>query len=97
MVSRRLPDRHRAFWRPISPGAARSVVALFVLMVALSATNLFFTSWQVDRQAHQWCTTLDLLTSRPVPRPPAKAAPAQTQAYLMYQDFTDLRHRLGCG
>lgn len=29
---------------PISPGAARSVVALFVLMLTLSAANLFFTA-----------------------------------------------------
>lgn len=79
-------------------GARYSVVALFVLTLLLSGSNLLWTSYQVNAQAHQWCATLDLLTSHPVPRPASpKANPSRAQAYILYSDFRDLRHRLGCG
>lgn len=98
----RAPDWRTRAWRalyaPITPGAARSVVALFALTVVLSGANLLFTSYQVNREAHQWCATLGLLTSHPVPRPAHPAAnPSRAQAYRYYTDFLDLRHRLGCG
>lgn len=34
---------------PITPGAKRAVVMLFVLVVALTAANLWFTASEVDR------------------------------------------------
>ena len=88
----------RALYAPITPGALRSVLFLLVLTLALSGANLFWTSYVVSRQAHDWCSTLDLLTARPVPRPASpEANPSREQSYILYADFLDLRHRLGCG
>jgi hypothetical protein len=51
----------------------------------------------IEQADHQWCTTLALLTARPVPRPADPASnPSRVQAYLYYSDFLQLRHKLGC-
>jgi hypothetical protein len=74
------------------------VVVLFVLTFALAGANLLFTAQKVRDSDRQWCSTLTLLTSRPVPKPAEpKANPSREQAFVLYSDFVQLRHRLGCG
>jgi hypothetical protein len=75
----------------------QAMVFLFALSFLLAAGALLFTSREIGLNNQKWCTTLELLTSRPVPRPPDPAAnPSREQAYVLYTDFRDLRHRLGC-
>ena len=79
-------------------GIAQAFVALAVLTLAVAVINLGYTTISVQRQAHDWCATLNLLTSQAVPKPADPAAnPSRQQAYVLYSDFVDLRHRFGCG
>lgn len=72
--------------------------ALATIVVALLLANFLFTAHEVNGSQHQWCSTLTLLTSRPVPRPADPGAnPSREQTYVLYSDFVQLRHRLGCG
>jgi hypothetical protein len=83
---------------PITPGARRAVATLFVVVLVMFGLDLLFTARQVQDSNHQWCSTLTLLTSRPVPRPSDPSAnPSREQTYVLYSDFVTLRHRLGCG
>ena len=82
---------------PMTPGAKRSVVMLFVLALALSAANLLFTTNEVSANNRQWCDTLALLTSKPVPKPTdPHANPSRMQNYTLYADFVTLRRHFGC-
>lgn len=75
-----------------------SLVILLAVVCGTSAGSYWLSVSQIARSQHDWCQTLDLLTSRPVPRPADPAAnPSREQTYILYSDFLDLRHRLGCG
>ncbi|MGH3673590.1 MAG: hypothetical protein ACRDSH_23670 [Pseudonocardiaceae bacterium] len=83
-----------------NPGkrAVQAFVSLVVLTLAVAVISLGYTTISVHRSAHDWCATLNLLTSQPVPKPADPAAnPSRRQAYVLYSDFLDLRHRFGCG
>lgn len=44
-----------------------------------------------------WCSTLDLLTKTPVPKPVNPAAnPSRVEAYLLYEDFLQIKVNFGC-
>lgn len=74
-----------------------SGVAIFISVVAVVAAGFGISAWQVHQDQLQWCATLDLLTSQPVPRPANPAAnPSREQAYQLYTDFMALRGRFGC-
>lgn len=73
-------------------------VVLFLLLVfgAVIAVVLFFKG-QIDQNNSQWCDTLRLLTSHPVPKPANPSAnPSRVADYQLYQDFLILKHRFGC-
>jgi hypothetical protein len=45
----------------------------------------------------QWCETLDLLTSHPVPYPADPAAnPSRVQSYDYYESFLHVKGKFGC-
>ena len=73
------------------------LIVLLAVVIGLAGLNLIWTAHQVTASQHQWCSTLDLLTARPVPRPADVAAnPSRENAWILYSDFVDLRDRLGC-
>jgi len=74
-----------------------SVVVLFLVSVTIGALGLLFTTNAVNSNNRQWCDTLTLLTSQPVPRPANPAAnPSRMQTYTLYVDFVTLRRHFGC-
>lgn len=82
----------------MSRGARWAAVGLLLLTLVVGGANLAATYEVVHASNQKWCATLDLLTARPVPRPADPAAnPSREQTYVLYADFTDLRHHLGCG
>lgn len=82
---------------PMTRGYRRALVALFLLMALFAGLNLLFTARQVRDGEHKWCTTLELLTAHPVPRPAdPKANPSRENAWIFYTDFLQLRRTLGC-
>jgi hypothetical protein len=82
----------------MSRGARWAAIGLLLLTMIVGGANLAATYLEVRASNHTWCATLDLLTSRPVPRPADPAAnPSREQTYVLFTDFTDLRHHLGCG
>jgi hypothetical protein len=82
---------------PITPGALRSVVALFILMLALSAANLLFTVHYVSAANHKFCQVVTGVTAVPVPRPPdPKANPSREKQFELYEQFVALGRSLGC-
>jgi hypothetical protein len=77
--------------------ARRAVITLFVINFLVAGACLWFTTYQVSHSSRQWCDTLGLLTSQPVPRPADPAAnPSRMQAYTLYADFVTLRNDFGC-
>lgn len=69
-----------------------------VVVILLLGATLVFTAHYVNQSNHTWCSTLNLLTSHPVPKPADPAAnPSREQAYRFYITFLVQRHRLGCG
>lgn len=51
----------------------------------------------IHSSQQQWCTTLALLTSRPVPRPAdPQANPSRQDAYLFYVHLATLERDFGC-
>lgn len=72
-------------------------VALVALSLLLTGASIVYSAHQTSASNRQWCDTLALLTSKPVPKPSDPAAnPSRMQAYTLYADFVTLRHRLGC-
>jgi hypothetical protein len=64
----------------------------------MSALSVGYTAHAVGQSQRNWCETMNLLTAHPVPRPASpKADPSREQAYIYYEDFVNLRARLGCG
>jgi hypothetical protein len=81
----------------MSRGARRAAVILFAINFLVAAACLWFTTFQVSSSDRQWCDTLALLTSQPVPKPADPAAnPSRMQAYTLYSDFVMLRRNFGC-
>jgi hypothetical protein len=74
------------------------LVATFCLLVAGAVViSLILTHWQIQHSQDQWCDTLRLLTSKPVPRPADPAAnPSRVNSYQFYVNLLALRHRFGC-
>ena len=82
---------------PMTQGAARSVAMLFVLSLLLTGASILYSANEVSSNNRQWCDTLTLLTSRPVPKPAdAHANPSRMQNYTLYADFVALRRHFGC-
>lgn len=51
----------------------------------------------IDTSQHHWCTTLALLTEKPVPQPADPAAnPSREDAYLFYVHLKELERDFGC-
>lgn len=74
--------------------AAALVLALLMLAVAAS---LWLASAAIGASERKWCSTLALLTARPVPRPAHPAAdPARQENYLFYLDLVQLKRDYRC-
>jgi hypothetical protein len=86
----------RRMGAPITPGALRSVVALFVLVLGLAAANLLFTVSYVGAANHKFCQVVSAVTADPVQQPGAAAAPSQVRQYQLYEQFLLLGRSLGC-
>lgn len=66
-------------------------------MVALIGLSILYSAHAVNSSNRQWCDTLSLLTSQPVPKPANPAAnPSRAQAYSIYTDFVTLKNHFGC-
>lgn len=73
-------------------------VTLCACVAIAMSVGFFLVRWQIEHSQAQWCDTLRLLTSRPVPKPPDPVAnPSREDSYLFYMNLLDLRHRFGCG
>ena len=82
--------------RILAAGAA--VLVLFLALAGGIVVNAVLAQRAIDRSNAQWCTTLDLLTSRPVPGPADPAAnPSRAGAYEFYENLLTLRQHFGCG
>lgn len=80
--------------KPPTSGSVLMMVSGFIVIILLTAA---FTVWQVHQSQSQWCDTMRLLTSHPVPAPSNAAAnPSRENAYRFYSDFKMLKERLGC-
>jgi hypothetical protein len=78
-------------------GARRAVIVLFVINFLVAGACLWFATYQVSSSNRQWCDTLSLLTSKPVPKPDDPSAnPSRMQTYTLYADFVALRRHFGC-
>jgi hypothetical protein len=76
---------------------ALAVIFVVLLLVAGLVVDYGLLFHAVQSQSHQWCDTLNLLTSHPVPKPASPGAnPSRFQNYLFYQDLVNLSHRFGC-
>lgn len=85
----------------ITPGPTRGMVILFMASVFIAFGLVLGGTWyavvQAEHSAHQWCDTLDLLTSQPVTPPADPAAnPSREGQYKLYEDFVHLKAEFGC-
>ena len=79
-------------------GALVASMGLLLLTLIVGAGNLIATYQAVNHSQHQWCSTLDLLTSRQVARPAdPKANQSRENAYIFYTNLVKLRRNFGCG
>ena len=75
---------------------AASVVIVVVFIASIAGSYLLGLH-ALHQSQGQWCTTLTLLTSRPVPKPTDPAAnPSRENAWLFYQHLRDLERAFGC-
>jgi hypothetical protein len=74
------------------------LVALVFLLLIVGITGCFWmVHLQISRSQAQWCDTLSLLTSHPVPYPPDAAKnPSRLADYQLYEDFVKVREEFGC-
>jgi hypothetical protein len=69
---------------------------VFLLVAGLAIEYIMITS-TIRHSNAQWCDTLALITSRPVPKPTDPAAnPSRQESYLLYSDFVTLQNKFGC-
>lgn len=74
-----------------------AVVTVFVVLVLAVALSLALSEQAISRNDGQWCDTLSLLTSKPVPPPSdPKANPSRAADYTLYKDFVHLKAVFGC-
>lgn len=74
-----------------------AVVGIVLLVVAGTGFAVWSNQHQVSSASQQWCTTLDLLTRTPVPKPAdPKGNPSRETAYELYADFMSLKRQFGC-
>lgn len=77
--------------------AALLMSLLFVLLLLAVGINFFMVRYQIGHSQSEWCSTLKLLTSHPVPKPTDPSGnPSRMAAYLLYEDFVYLAHQFGC-
>lgn len=73
------------------------VVSTVLLVAGGTAFAIWSNQHQVTTASRQWCTTLNLLTRTPVPKPAdPKANPSREISYELYADFMNLRQQFGC-
>lgn len=81
----------------LNTGIRRTITLAVTSLLLAILLNAGFSIWVNQRSQHQWCTTLTLITQRPVRKP---AHPAQNesreQSWLLYQDFLRLKSEFGC-
>jgi hypothetical protein len=76
---------------------ALAVVALLIMLTGAVAGSFALSEWTVARSQRQWCETLTLITSVPVPAPADPAAnPSREGQYRLYEDFLQVQRRFGC-
>lgn len=76
---------------------ALTIALFFLLLAGAMAGGFYMVQYQISRSQAQWCDTIHLLTSHPVPKPSdPKANPSREQTYLFYENFLELKRRLGC-
>lgn len=93
----RAPELARRLLTPITPGAARAVVMLFVLSFLLAAASMLFTVYEVSASDHKFCAVVSGFTAVRVPAPAdPKADPSRERQYEWYQRFVRLGRDLGC-
>lgn len=75
-----------------------AAAAVIVLMFAGSIAGSYALGLHALGQSQQnWCSTLTLLTAKPVPKPTDPAAnPSRQGAYLFYRNLMTLASRFGC-
>jgi hypothetical protein len=73
-------------------------VALLVLLLVIGlATEWIMITSVISHSNAQWCDTLSLLTSRPVPKPADPASnPSRAGQYQLYEDFVHIKAKFGC-
>lgn len=79
---------------PITPGAKRAVVVLFLLTVALAGVNLLWTSHAVDANNRKWCALM-ITIDRANAAAPKRPAPGTFTAEFT-GEITQLSRSLGC-
>lgn len=78
--------------------AALAASMIVMCFIAFTGITVGFVLWQVSSSQHKWCDTISLLTAVPVPSPTDPANnPSREESYRLYQDFSSLKGRLGCG
>lgn len=76
---------------------ALAFVFLILLIGGAAGASLVISSSQIRQSQRNWCSTMDLLTSKPVSKPPdPKANPSRQNQYILYIDFVKLKKELGC-
>ena len=75
-----------------------AAAAVIVLITAGSIAGSYLLGLHSLHQSQaQWCTTLTLLTSKPVTRPADPAAnPSRENVWLFYEHLRDLERDFGC-
>ena len=74
-----------------------ALLGLLALLTVFLCGGWFIIGYQISQSDARWCSTLELLTSRPV-NPPSNVAknPSREADYRLYLDFVQLRRDFGC-
>ena len=76
----------------------RQLLVFGLLVIAAIGLSAGFTYWQVTSSQHNWCQALRTITEHPVPKPTdPNNNPSRRQAYILYQEFVNLKGDFGCG
>jgi flagellar basal body-associated protein FliL len=87
-------------------------ISLFIIAMLLAGAALGYAVYNFNAQQnstaslvqqnqetsdHRWCATIELLTSKKIPKPKNPAAnPSREATYLLYEDFIKLRREFRC-
>ena len=79
----------------ITKGAALGLAVMFFLLGGVAALNFFTIQRQIYQSQHQWCDTLNLLTSN---GPPNKKLPKQQyqRGLIFYMHLKTLERQFHC-